>query len=345
MLRDLVWYTSSAMLCTLFFCFVTPGRIDAWQGAVLCVAYVLYVCHVVIGDGASGTVSAALSRISPRHSARSSSASFKMLPLHNAADDDSSLDDDDSDDDGIANAASSGDGDGAIVQHFSDAEDVESRSSRSRRSSEARQSESLIRRLLCNAPVVFCSIVDAPFRLIFALTIPRMPLGGEEDAQTTFPRSRVGSCWESVNFSGLRTFLCFIISMLWIGAITFAVTWIVESTSTCLAWRTDLVGITLLAAGSSLPDLLGSIIVARAGKIDMAVANALGSNVFDLTICIGLPALFRGVTSAAYVFYGTFSPAASVALNNQVGVEVEPGRFVHSLGAPPPPFPRDIVGR
>lgn len=44
-----------------------------------------------------------------------------------------------------------------------------------------------------------------------------------------------------------------------------------------------------LAAGTSIPDALGSIAVAKQGEGDMAVANALGSNVFDILIGLGVP--------------------------------------------------------
>lgn len=50
-----------------------------------------------------------------------------------------------------------------------------------------------------------------------------------------------------------------------------------------------IIGLTILAAGTSIPDLLSSIIVAKKGKGDMAVANAVGSNTFDINIGLGLP--------------------------------------------------------
>lgn len=50
-----------------------------------------------------------------------------------------------------------------------------------------------------------------------------------------------------------------------------------------------IIGLTVLAAGTSVPDLLSSVIVAKQGRGDMAVANALGSNIFDIGICLGLP--------------------------------------------------------
>ena len=47
--------------------------------------------------------------------------------------------------------------------------------------------------------------------------------------------------------------------------------------------------LTVLAAGTSLPDLIGSIIVAKQGRGDMAVANAIGSNIFDILFALGVP--------------------------------------------------------
>lgn len=43
-------------------------------------------------------------------------------------------------------------------------------------------------------------------------------------------------------------------------------------------------GLTILAAGTSIPDMLNSIIVARRGLGDMAVSSSVGSNIFDITI-------------------------------------------------------------
>ena len=50
-----------------------------------------------------------------------------------------------------------------------------------------------------------------------------------------------------------------------------------------------IVALTLLAAGTSAPDLMSSVDVAREGRGGMAVANAVGSNTFDLLIGLALP--------------------------------------------------------
>lgn len=63
-----------------------------------------------------------------------------------------------------------------------------------------------------------------------------------------------------------------------------------------------IIGLTILAAGTSIPDLLSSILVAKKGQGDMAVSNAVGSNIFDINIGLGLPwfviILVRGDTIA-----------------------------------------------
>lgn len=60
------------------------------------------------------------------------------------------------------------------------------------------------------------------------------------------------------------------------------------------------IGLTILAAGTSIPDLLSSVAVAKKGKGDMAISNAVGSNIFDIAIGLGVPWLiitaFRGET-------------------------------------------------
>lgn len=48
-------------------------------------------------------------------------------------------------------------------------------------------------------------------------------------------------------------------------------------------------GLTFVAAGVSVPDALSSLAVIKEGLGDMAVSNAVGSNVFDILVCLGLP--------------------------------------------------------
>ncbi len=55
------------------------------------------------------------------------------------------------------------------------------------------------------------------------------------------------------------------------------------------------VAVILAAAATSVPDTILSMKDAQAGNYDDAVANALGSNIFDITVCIGLPLFIFGL--------------------------------------------------
>ena len=57
-------------------------------------------------------------------------------------------------------------------------------------------------------------------------------------------------------------------------------------------------GLTILAAGTSVPDLLSSVIVAQQGQGDMAVSSSIGSNIFDVAFGLPLPWLVFNIVSA-----------------------------------------------
>uniref|UniRef100_A0A8C7R2L2 Sodium/calcium exchanger membrane region domain-containing protein n=1 Tax=Oncorhynchus mykiss TaxID=8022 RepID=A0A8C7R2L2_ONCMY len=61
-------------------------------------------------------------------------------------------------------------------------------------------------------------------------------------------------------------------------------------------WITEeIMGLTILAAGTSIPDLITSVIVARKGLGDMAVSSSVGSNIFDITVGLPFPWLVYGL--------------------------------------------------
>lgn len=67
----------------------------------------------------------------------------------------------------------------------------------------------------------------------------------------------------------------------------------------CIFHISDTVmGLTFLAMGTSIPDALGSLAVAQKGEGDMAVSNAVGSNVFDICMGLGLPWFIKCVAGS-----------------------------------------------
>ncbi|KAF2882601.1 hypothetical protein ILUMI_23569 [Ignelater luminosus] len=81
----------------------------------------------------------------------------------------------------------------------------------------------------------------------------------------------------------------FFISMVWISFYSYFMVWMITIIGTTLGIPDTVMGLTFVAAGVSVPDALSSIAVIKEGYGDMAVSNAVGSNVFDILICLGLP--------------------------------------------------------
>lgn len=73
------------------------------------------------------------------------------------------------------------------------------------------------------------------------------------------------------------------------------------------------IALTILAAGTSAPDLISSVVVAKQGRGGMAVANAVGSNIFDILVGLGLPWLLAlALLGDPFVAVGTHGLLLSV---------------------------------
>ncbi|XP_040189639.1 sodium/potassium/calcium exchanger 4 [Rana temporaria] len=83
--------------------------------------------------------------------------------------------------------------------------------------------------------------------------------------------------------------LTFILSTVWIAIFSYLMVWMVTVIGYTLGIPDVIMGITFLAAGTSVPDCMASLIVARQGLGDMAVSNTIGSNVFDILVGLGVP--------------------------------------------------------
>ncbi|XP_051791298.1 sodium/potassium/calcium exchanger 3-like [Erpetoichthys calabaricus] len=81
----------------------------------------------------------------------------------------------------------------------------------------------------------------------------------------------------------------FSMSTLWIAIFSYVMVWMVTIISYTLGIPDVIMGITFLAAGTSVPDCMASLIVARQGMGDMAVSNSIGSNIFDILLGLGFP--------------------------------------------------------
>ncbi|XP_038074766.1 sodium/potassium/calcium exchanger 3-like [Patiria miniata] len=81
----------------------------------------------------------------------------------------------------------------------------------------------------------------------------------------------------------------FFMSVLWIAMFSYVMVWMVALIGFTLHIPDTVMGLAFLAAGTSVPDAMASLIVARQGLGDMAVSNSIGSNVFDVLLGLALP--------------------------------------------------------
>merc|ERR1712070_977822 len=89
---------------------------------------------------------------------------------------------------------------------------------------------------------------------------------------------------------GQRWFwLTFFISLIHITWMSYFMVELMTKCGCILSISDTVMGLTFLAMGTSIPDALGSLAVAAKGEGDMAVSNAVGSNVFDICMGLGLP--------------------------------------------------------
>lgn len=84
----------------------------------------------------------------------------------------------------------------------------------------------------------------------------------------------------------------FTIAVLWMALLSYFLVWMVAIIGYTYTIPESVMGMTFLAAGSSLPDAIASLVVAKQGSGDMAVSNCIGSNVFDM-LCLGIPWLIK----------------------------------------------------
>ena len=76
-----------------------------------------------------------------------------------------------------------------------------------------------------------------------------------------------------------------------IAGITLGSDWVVDGAKTiasAFGISENLIGLTIVAFGTSLPELITSIVAARKNEVDMALGNAVGSNIFNILMVLGI---------------------------------------------------------
>ena len=101
-------------------------------------------------------------------------------------------------------------------------------------------------------------------------------------------RQNHGKSEEIKPLKGVR---CLIYILGGIGAIVIGGDLVVDSASAIaenFGLSQTLIGLTIVAMGTSLPELVTSVVAARKGETDMALGNVIGSNIFNILLVLGL---------------------------------------------------------
>ncbi|EZA55501.1 Sodium/potassium/calcium exchanger Nckx30C [Ooceraea biroi] len=108
--------------------------------------------------------------------------------------------------------------------------------------------------------------------------------------------------------------ITFIGSIFWIAAYSYLMVWWANVAGDTVAIPPEVMGLTFLAAGTSIPDLITSVIVARKGYGDMAVSSSVGSNIFDVTVGLPVPWLLYGLIYGKPVEVNSVGMVCSIAI-------------------------------
>ena len=110
-------------------------------------------------------------------------------------------------------------------------------------------------------------------------------------------RSNAGDAEEEYEI--LPVWQCVIYILGGIVAIKYGGDFVVDSASVIaksFGMSDTLVGMTIVAFGTSLPELVTSVIAARKNEVDMAIGNVIGSNIFNILLVLGVAAAISPIT-------------------------------------------------
>ena len=85
--------------------------------------------------------------------------------------------------------------------------------------------------------------------------------------------------------------------------------WVVDAASDIaitFGMSQSMVGLTIVAVGTSLPELVTSIVAARKGESDIALGNVIGSNIFNIFFVLGISSFIHEITINNTVFFDMF---------------------------------------
>lgn len=102
--------------------------------------------------------------------------------------------------------------------------------------------------------------------------------------------------WLTREKMSVQNTLMLLLSAVALSGSSYFVVKALEEMSSKMHLMPSLLGASILALGTSLPELVTTIVALKKGDRDMAMGNLIGSNVFNATIVMGLPSFIKPLT-------------------------------------------------
>lgn len=153
---------------------------------------------------------------------------------------------------------------------------------------------------------------DGIILLLFFVVFMRIMLSGAKAAVPNDPSEQQGAEKKS-----LKLWLAIVYIAGGLAGLIFGGQWFVDGASDiakAMGVSEALIGLTIVAVGTSLPELATSVVAAAKGSTGMAIGNIVGSNIFNILFVLGATAVVRPLSSGgiSYVDYCVMTLSAII---------------------------------
>ena len=139
-------------------------------------------------------------------------------------------------------------------------------------------------------PACVLWVVCLPLNAMLYGTLPDVARPVDDKPGRTVPWMPAGEDWFIVTF-----FAC----LLWLIIFSYCMVVWVTIIGAVFGISDYIMGLTILASGTSIPDALSSMYMAKEGRGDMAISSSIGSNVFDILVGLPVPTIIKYIVVAA----------------------------------------------
>ena len=159
----------------------------------------------------------------------------------------------------------------------------------------------------------FVGVLRRPLEFLFDHTFPSLDGDNQRASSAGSGDDQLNSCRLSRRGA---VFVVFAIALAYVSVLSFGILELAQRICSMIGLSDAVAGLTVLAIGAQLPDLIASLALAKKGMGMACVSNALGSQVIVATLGIGVPALAQAArgNAAALEFNGTVPPIVCFCL-------------------------------